>query len=283
MDFLIVTGMSGAGKSITANALEDIGYYCVDNMLPKMLPAFADICKKGEGKLSKVAIIVDIRVGEEFNDLDEVLTQLKDNDIDYKILFLDVANEVAIRRYKETRRKHPLGAASVAEAVAQERKILRSVYQQADFIIDSTHTSASQLRKNVTDIFLSDSRMCMTIQVMSFGFKYGFASEADLVFDVRCLPNPFYESNLQKLTGLDEEVREYVMKWPQSRGLADKIVDLVNYTIPLYIDEGKSQLVIAVGCTGGKHRSVTFAQLIHKHLQKEGYHCTLTHRDITKI
>lgn len=283
MEMLIVTGMSGAGKSTAANALEDIGYYCVDNMFPKMLPAFADLCKKSEGQLSRIAIITDVRVGEEFSDMDKILDQLTDEGFDYKILFLDVSDEVAIRRYKETRRKHPLGYSSVADAVAEERKLLKCVYMRADYILDTSLTSAVQLKKRISDIFLGGANKGLNIQVTSFGFKYGPASEADLVFDVRCLPNPFYITELRPMTGLDAPIREYVMKWPQSKELAKRLLELIDYAIPLYCDEGKSQLVIAMGCTGGKHRSVTFAELIYNHLIDNGYCASVNHRDINKI
>ncbi|MGI6269497.1 MAG: RNase adapter RapZ [Candidatus Howiella sp.] len=283
MELLLVTGMSGAGKSTAANALEDIGYYCVDNMLPKMLPVFADICKKSEGQLSKIAIITDIRVGEEFNDMDKILDQLKADGYDYKILFLNVSDEVAVRRYKETRRKHPLGYPSVLAAVEEERQILKSVYARADYILDTSQTTAGQLKKQITDIFLGDTKKGLSIQVMSFGFKYGPALEADLVFDVRCLPNPYYVSELRPLTGLDDPIREYVMQYPQSRTFAKRLLDLLDYAVPLYCDEGKSQLIIAMGCTGGKHRSVTFAELVYKHFIEKGYRTSVNHRDINKI
>lgn len=283
MDFLIVTGMSGAGKSTAANALEDIGYYCVDNMLPSMLPAFADICQKSEGKLSQIAIITDLRAGQEFSDLDPVLDQMSRDGFEYKILFLDVSDEVAIRRYKETRRKHPLGSGSVADAVAKERELLKSVYSRADYILDTSQTSASQLKKRISDIFLGDVKHGLSIQVTSFGFKYGPASEADLVFDVRCLPNPYYINELRPLTGLDQPIREWVMQWPQTQGFAERLLSLIDYAIPLYCDEGKSQLIISMGCTGGKHRSVTLAELIYKHLCEKGYRVSVNHRDINKI
>lgn len=283
MDFLIVTGMSGAGKSTAANALEDIGYYCVDNMLPSMLPAFADICKKSEGKLSRIAIITDVRVGQEFSDLDSVLDQMSRDGFEYKILFLDVSDEVAIRRYKETRRKHPLGYSSTASAVAAERDLLKSVYSRADYILDTSHTSTAQLKKRLADIFLGDAKQGLNIQVTSFGFKYGPASEADLVFDVRCLPNPYYINELRPLTGLDQPIKDYVMQWEQTKGFVERLVGLIDYAIPLYCDEGKSQLIIAVGCTGGKHRSVTIAELVYKHLSDKGYRVSVNHRDINKV
>ena len=283
MELLIVTGMSGAGKSTAANVLEDIGYYCVDNMLPKMLPVFVDICKKSEGQLSKIAIITDVRVGEEFNDMDKVLDQLKSDGCDYKILFLNVSDEVAVRRYKETRRKHPLGYPSVLAAVEEERRMLKSVYARADYILDTSQTTVGQLKKQITDIFLGDTKKGLNIQVMSFGFKYGPASEADLVFDVRCLPNPFYVSELRPLTGLDAPIREYVMQYPQSQEFARRLLSLLDYAVPLYCDEGKSQLIISVGCTGGKHRSVTFAELVYNHFIEKGYRTSVNHRDIHKI
>ena len=285
MDFVIVTGMSGAGKSRAVDALEDIGFYCIDNMPPKLISKFAEICLQSDGKISRVAIVTDVRGGELFQGLFDELDHLKDQEFSYKLMFLDASDAVLMRRYKETRRRHPLldvVHGSIENALKSERLLLKPARERADYIIDTTHLSAAQLKERISNIFLDNVMTGMLINCTSFGFKYGPATEADLVFDVRCLPNPFYVDELKKQTGLDQPVRDYVMKWPQSIELLNKIVDLVDYLLPYYLDEGKSQLVIAFGCTGGKHRSVTFAEYLYKHLSDKGHKVTVNHRDILK-
>ncbi len=285
MDFVIVTGMSGAGKSRAVDALEDIGFYCIDNMPPKLISKFAEICLQSDGKISGVAIVTDVRGGELFQGLFDELDHLKDQEFSYKLMFLDASDAVLMRRYKETRRRHPLldvVHGSIENALKSERLLLKPARERADYIIDTTHLSAAQLKERISNIFLDNVMTGMLINCTSFGFKYGPATEADLVFDVRCLPNPFYVDELKKQTGLDQPVRDYVMKWPQSIELLNKIVDLVDFLIPYYLDEGKSQLVIAFGCTGGKHRSVTFAEYLYKHLSDKGHKVTVNHRDILK-
>ena len=285
MDFVIVTGMSGAGKSRAVDALEDIGFYCIDNMPPKLISKFAEICLQSDGKISRVAIVTDVRGGELFQGLFDELDHLKDQEFSYKLMFLDASDAVLMRRYKETRRRHPLldvVHGSIENALKSERLLLKPARERADYIIDTTHLSAAQLKERISNIFLDNIMTGMLINCTSFGFKYGPATEADLVFDIRCLPNPFYVDELKKQTGLDQPVRDYVMKWPQSIELLNKIVDLVDFLIPYYLDEGKSQLVIAFGCTGGKHRSVTFAEYLYKHLSDKGHKVTVNHRDILK-
>jgi len=283
MDFIIVTGLSGAGKSRAVDALEDIGFFCIDNMPPKLISRFAEMATQLGSKMSKIAIVTDVRGGELFNDFIEELDALKAHEIAYKLLFLDCNNQVLMRRYKETRRKHPLldnNKASIENAVAEERKLLMEARERADYIIDTSTLSAMQLKERINNLFLDNISNSMLINCMSFGFKYGSPAEADLVFDVRCLPNPFYEDDLKYKTGLDSEVREYVMACPQSIILQGKLIDLIDYLIPLYLSEGKSQLTIAVGCTGGKHRSVTFAESIYNHLLEQGKKVAVNHRDI---
>lgn len=285
MNFLIVTGLSGAGKSRAVDALEDIGFFCVDNIPPKLISKFAEMAKQTGDRFSKIAVVTDVRGGELFNDFIVELDILKELNLEYKLLFLDCNNQVLIRRYKETRRRHPLldnGKPSVEQAVILEREILMQARERADYIIDTSHLSAIQLRERINSIFLDNISNSMLINCMSFGFKYGSPSEADLIFDVRCLPNPFYVDELKYKTGLDSEVREYVMSWPQSQELTKKLVDLIDYLIPLYLSEGKSQLTIAFGCTGGKHRSVTFGENLYNHLLEEGKKVAVNHRDILK-
>lgn len=285
MDLLIVTGLSGAGKSRAVDALEDIGFFCVDNMPPKLISKFAEMAQQSGSKMSKIAIVTDVRGGELFNDFIDELDILKAMGTAYKLLFLDCNNQVLIRRYKETRRKHPLidnVEPSIENAVVLERELLMHARERADYIIDTSHLSAMQLKERISNIFLDNISNSLLINSMSFGFKYGSPSEADLVFDVRCLPNPFYIDDLKYKTGLDKVVREYVMSWPQSQDLLVKLLDLIDYLIPLYLSEGKSQLNIAMGCTGGKHRSVTFAEAIYNHLLEQGKKVAVNHRDILK-
>ena len=285
MEFVIVTGLSGAGKSRAINALEDIGFYCADNMPPKIINMFAELIQHSEEKRDKVAIVTDIRGGDMFNDLFSSLDELKNHGFEYKMLFLDSNNETIVRRYKETRRKHPLADlknGSINEAINYERKLLAPARQRADYVIDTSQLSPAQLKERITSLFLGDLSSGMKVHCVSFGFKYGLPSEADLVFDVRCMPNPFYVDELKKKTGLDSDVREYVLRWPQAQGLIPKLFDLVDYLLPLYSDEGKSQLVVAIGCTGGRHRSVVFAELLNQHLKEKGMLTSVYHRDIQK-
>lgn len=284
MQFLIVTGLSGSGKSCAMNILEDIGFYCIDNLPPQLISKFVDVCR--DGKYDKIALAVDIRSGEMFSE--EVINsieEMKKEHFDVKILYLESGNDVIIKRYKETRRKHPLDSefdGSLEKAVAYERTKLNCLREIADYYIDTSYLKSSQLKESIVNLFLNSLNDSLSIKVTSFGFKYGSSAEADLVFDVRCLPNPFYIPELKHLTGRDEEVRNYVMGFEQSVKLFDKLKDLISFLIPMYISEGKSQLVIAFGCTGGKHRSVTFAELMSDFLEKEGYTVHKTHRDIAK-
>lgn len=286
MELIIVTGLSGAGKSKAVDILEDIGYFCVDNMPPKLMPAFAQLLLKSNEQPEKSAIVIDIRAGNNFKDVFNSLDLIKEMGGQYKILFVDASKDTLINRYKETRRKHPLAykyKGSIDSAIEAEREILRPIRQMADYIIDTTNLKPTQFKERVANLFVKNPKEIMPIHCISFGFKYGAPADADLVFDVRCLPNPFYVDEIKKLTGLDEPVREYVMKWEQSQNLVPKLLDLIDYLVPLYQKEGKSHLVIAIGCTGGKHRSVTFAELIYKHLLEEkGMNVMVAHRDIAR-
>lgn len=282
MQFVIITGMSGSGKSSAVNVLEDIGYYCVDNMPPELIPKFANICSQSDGKIDKVAFVVDIRGGDLFLKLQDIVKQLQGEGVSLKILFLDSSDDVIVRRYKETRRKHPFDEVSygnIRKAIETEREILRPIKAQADFYIDTSRSSTAQFKERLYSIFLGNNEF-MHIDVQSFGFKFGAMSEGDLVFDVRCLPNPFYVPELKNKTGLDKDVYDYVLSFDEAKVLLGKLTDLIDYLIPLYEKEGKSQLVIAFGCTGGKHRSVTFAEAVAEHLRKQGHRIRITHRDI---
>lgn len=285
MELLIVTGLSGAGKSQVGNALEDMGFYCVDNVPPAVIPAFVDMSEQSKGSLEKIALVTDIRGGQLFEGITDVLEDLDSREIKYKILFLDASDEVIIRRYRENRRQHPLNKEaklSIGEAVKNEREALEKIRNRADFVIDTSHTSLAQLKQKVTSLFCNDISDSLRIQCKSFGFKYGSDRENDLIFDVRCLPNPFYDEALKEKTGLDPKVRDYVLSTEESREFLERIIDFLEFSIPLYIKEGKSQLTVAFGCTGGKHRSVTFAELVGNALKEKEYNCSIVHRDILK-
>lgn len=285
MELVIVTGMSGAGKSVAANALEDIGFYCIDNMPPSLIKPVAQLSMRGQEGLGKVAIVTDIRGGRMFEELLPTLEDMRECGIEFKLLFLDAKDDKLVTRYKETRRRHPMSAGSkisVSEAVEKERNMLKPLIERADYVIDTTMTSTSVLKQRITGLFLGDINKGLTVQCMSFGFKYGCVSEADIVFDVRCLKNPFYVPELRKHTGLEAPVRDFVLELPETKELYNRLISLIDYAVPLYCKEGKSQLVIAIGCTGGKHRSVVFAELIHRHLTEQNYRSVVNHRDIGK-
>ncbi len=285
MTFLIVTGLSGSGKSSCVKVLEDIGFFCIDNMPPQLIPNFAEMCAKNRD-IERVAIVTDIRGGAMFLKLSENLSQLRAiNGVEVKILYLEASKEVLMNRYNETRRKHPLeetAGGDLSKAIDAEMTLLTDIRACADYIIDSSLLTSRQLQEQVSGLFLENPSDRMMISCMSFGFMYGVPGEADLVFDVRCLPNPFYVPELKRLTGLDEAVRDFVMKHPQSVEFEKKIFDMADFLLPLYVSEGKSRLVIAFGCTGGKHRSVTFAKRTAEHLEKAGFLVREVHRDIDK-
>lgn len=286
MEFIIITGLSGAGKSNALHALEDIGYYCVDNIPPMLLSTLYTLCEtSNDSRMQKVAVVVDIRGGEVFDSLFDQLKTFKEEGKRYKILFLDAKSDILLIRYKETRRKHPLAdniSVSTDDAVKLERELLKPVKAHADYIIDTSYMAIKQLKERVTTLFADNAGDSLIVTCMSFGFKYGIPLEADLLFDVRCLPNPFYVKELKPLTGLDESVREYVLKFDETQKYIERLLALLDYSVPLYRAEGKSELVIAVGCTGGKHRSVTIARLLNSHFIENGQKATIHHRDIWK-
>lgn len=285
MQLLIITGMSGSGKSCVMDVMEDIGYYCIDNIPPKLISKFVELCRQSETEITKIAVAVDIRSGDMFAEILHSWQYLKsEKDVEVKILFIEARDEVLIKRYKETRRKHPLDEkfnGNMHEAIRYEWKQLSQLRAIADYYIETSDMSSSQLKEHIRATFLENSSDSLVIKVMSFGFKYGVSTESDLIFDVRCLPNPYYIDELKNHTGCESCVRDYVMSFEQSKELFAKLTDLIDYLIPLYIHEGKSQLVIAFGCTGGKHRSITFAELMAKHLINMGYRVQKYHRDIT--
>ncbi len=285
MEFIIVTGLSGAGKSKAIDAMEDIGFYCVDNLPPTMIPVFHDLCVKSEGMPQRVAVVTDTRGGELFKSFFDALSTLVEQNIEYKILYLEASEAVLVNRYQETRRKHPLAASvngSLEAAVKIEKEILRPVKERADFIINTSNISAQAMKERIVKLFLQDVEKSTVVHCISFGFKHGIPLESDLLFDVRCLPNPFYIDGLREKTGLDKEVYDFVMEGEETVGFVKRFIDMIDYLLPLYIKEGKSQLVVAIGCTGGHHRSVSLARFLHSHLENKKIRSTVSHRDIKK-
>lgn len=284
MRFVIVTGMSGAGKTSALKFLEDINYFCVDNMPPALLPKFAELCYEQDGGIERVAMGIDIRGGKLFYDLFSVLFELQENGYDYEILFLDASDHVLIKRYKETRRSHPLSRReSIEEGICKEREMLREVKAKATYIIDTSNVLTRELKEQINRIFQDDEKFeSLVITVCSFGFKYGIPVDSDLVFDVRFLPNPYYIPELKELSGNDSPVSDYVMSFPESKEFLDKLVDMLEFLIPHYIKEGKNSLVISIGCTGGKHRSVTLANALFTALGQAHHTVLLKHNDVEK-
>ena len=284
MRFVIVTGMSGAGKSTTLKTLEDIGYFCVDNLPIQLIMRFAEIAYAKDNDINNVAIGVDIRSGVYLEQLSECLEQLKASQYNYEILFLDSNDDVLIKRYKETRRNHPLARnGRVEDGIKIERSRIAFLRKEADYIIDTTSLLTRELKAELDKIFIENAEYSnFIINVVSIGFKYGIPRDADLVFDVRFLPNPYYDLELRPLTGNDEAIQNFVMQFDEAKEFMNKIVDLLEFLIPNYIKEGKNGLVVAVGCTGGKHRSVTLANGIFKELEALPYSVRIVHRDIEK-
>lgn len=284
MKLVIVTGMSGAGKTIALKMLEDIGFYCVDNLPISLVDKFVQLVSEGTS-IEKAALGLDIRSGEDLGNLDEILENWRRSNVDVQVLFLDANDAVLIKRYKETRRTHPLaGAGRLENGIEKEREKLAFLKREADYIIDTSMLLTRELRKELEKIFLQDARYKnMYVTVLSFGFKYGIPEDADLVFDVRFLPNPYYDEHLRPLTGQVQAVRDYVMQGGTADAFLKKLYDMIDFLLPNYINEGKNQLVIAVGCTGGKHRSVTIARALYEHLEAAGeYGIRIDHRDIDK-
>lgn len=284
MDFLIITGMSGAGKTQTVKILEDMGYYCMDNLPPTLLPKFAGLFKESKRGINKVAVVVDIRGGEFFHSLSNSLDELREIGINYKILFLDASDNTIIKRYKELRRTHPLQPEGrIIKGIEEERKLLETLKERAFFIIDTSHLNISMLKDELYKLFLKDGeKRKLTISIMSFGFKNGILMDGDLIFDVRFLPNPYYIPDLKEHSGLEEMVKDYVFKWPQTNIFLTKVNEMLEFLIPHYIEEGKTQLVIGIGCTGGYHRSVAITNKLAEILKDNGHRVVANHRDLKR-
>ncbi|MBN2852195.1 MAG: RNase adapter RapZ [Clostridia bacterium] len=282
MNMHIITGMSGAGKSLIMKAIEDLGFYCIDNMPPTLIPEFAKMYEKTD-MVSEVAIVVDIRGGEFLDDFFPALVKLEYQKVNFDILFLEANDKNLVKRYKETRRSHPLStdAIGLQEAIRLERERLEPIKNKANYIIDSSDMLPNQLRDELKSLFMSeDEHEKLMINVISFGFKYGAPLDCDLVFDVRFIPNPYYNTSMRKLTGKSEVVKSFVLKQSQTQSFLDKLEDMIEFLIPNYINEGKTQLVIGIGCTGGRHRSVTIADKLADILKENGHRIIVKHRDI---
>lgn len=285
MRFVIVTGMSGAGRSSAMRILEDDGFFCVDNLPVSLLPTFMQLTEDSSEQIEKVALGLDIRVGQEaLRETASVLRELKSKGYSFEILFFEASTPVLVKRYKETRRLHPLAKGGrIDSGIEAERELLIELKSSADYIIDTSTLLIRELKQELDRIFFNEEKHCnFYLTMVSFGFKYGIPTDADLVFDVRFLPNPFYIDELKPLTGNDHEVYDYVMKFPQSEEFLGKLKEMLDFLIPNYIIEGKNQLVIAIGCTGGKHRSVTLTNALYKEYENSEYGCKKEHRDIEK-
>lgn len=283
-EIVFLTGVSGAGKSTAMSFLEDIGYYCIDNMPAELVTTFMNIIDKSD-QYNRIAIVTDVRSKGLFKAFKEAVEDLKYGEYNVRIIYLDIKNHIALKRYKLTRRKHPFSdkfSGSIEDALNYEKEVLSPVRQNADFIIDTSDLSSNQLRNRLTQILLGDDKEVMNIHVMSFGFKHGIPADADFVLDVRCLPNPYWVEALRSKTGLDAEVHDYVFSFDESNKLLEKLQGFLDYLNPLYIKEGKSQLVIAIGCTGGNHRSVAIAEALAKHFNRHWDNVTVNHRDIDR-
>ncbi|MFL0196063.1 RNase adapter RapZ [Clostridium sp. WILCCON 0269] len=283
MRFVIVTGLSGAGKTQAIRNLEDLGFFCVDNLPPTLIPKFAEACYQTDGKIDKIALVIDIRGGQFFDDIFESLKYLQRQEYKYEILFLDASDEVLIKRFKESRRKHPLAPdGRILNGILMERNKLREIKDRSDNIIDTSKLATRELREEINSIYSEEGQMetQLIITVLSFGFKYGIPVDSDLVFDVRFLPNPFYISELKKHSGKDKIVVDYIMNFEETLEFIDKLENMLEFLIPNYLKEGKRQLIVSIGCTGGRHRSVTIANTIYNRLKDNGHKVNIDHRDI---
>lgn len=283
-EIVLLTGVSGAGKSTAMGFMEDTGYYCIDNMPAELISEFINLMEKSDA-YSKIAIVADVRSKGVFEAFRLAVKDLQKSDYSVKIIYLDIKNHEALKRYKLTRRKHPFAdkfSGAIEDAINYEKKVLEPILQNADYVIDTSDLTSPELRKRLTQILLGDDKKVMNIHVMSFGFKHGIPTDADFVLDVRCLPNPYWIEELRSKTGLDGEVNSYVFGFDEAKELLNRLVSLLDYLVPLYIKEGKSQLVIAIGCTGGNHRSVAFAEALRNHFDASYDNVSVNHRDIER-
>lgn len=283
-DIVFLTGVSGAGKSTAMSFLEDVGYYCIDNMPPELISVFIGLIEKSDA-YNKIAIVADVRASGVFEAFYQSIDSLKSEENSVRVIYLDIKNHIAMKRYKLTRRKHPYAdkfQGDIIQALSYEKEVLLPVLEKADYVIDTSDLSSNQLRKRLTQILLGDDKEVMNIHVVSFGFKHGIPMDADFVLDVRCLPNPYWIEALRSKTGLDQEVYDYVFSFDEANELYDRLKGLLDYLNPLYIKEGKSQIVLAIGCTGGNHRSVAMAERLAKHFHRHWDNVTVNHRDIER-
>ena len=283
LELVIITGMSGAGKTVAVQSFEDLGYFCIDNMPPTLLPTFWELVKES-GKISRIALVIDLRSRDFFNEVDSLIATLDNTQlVTTRIIFLDSSDSVLVSRYKETRRNHPLAPdGRVSEGIARERELLMDLRTRAQIIIDTSDISPRQLRERLIKDFATKDYQTFHVEVMSFGFKYGVPIDADIIWDVRFLPNPHYIPELRPQTGMDAPVYDYVMKQPATQAVYSKLIDVIEFCLPGYKKEGKSSVTIAIGCTGGKHRSVAIAERIANHLKTDNYAVNISHRDYMK-
>lgn len=280
---LIITGLSGAGKSLTVNCLEDMGYYCVDNLPPALLSTFIDLSIQSERKFNTVALVIDVRGGAFFNDLSHALQELEEKNINFEVLFLEASDEVLVRRYKESRRMHPLASeGQLLEAIQTERKILQEIRGKANLIIDTSSLNTKQLKNKIIKLFGENGAGDIRVNVVSFGYKAGIPLDSDIIIDVRFLPNPFYDAKMKDMTGREKDVVDYVMNSPITKVFNEKFISMLEFLIPHYINEGKSNIQIAIGCTGGQHRSVVLTDYIGEKLAAMGYKTVVKHRDLPR-
>lgn len=283
MKFVIVTGMSGGGKRTALKMLEDIGFYCVDNLPVALIGKFVELIVTPNSEVTKVALGIDVRAGQSFDELADILNSIKEAGYAYDMLYMEASDAVLLKRYKESRRMHPLSPEGrVEEGIHKERAILKPIREISDYVIDTSKLLTRELKEELDRIFIgNEAYNSLIVSILSFGFKYGIPADADLVFDVRFLPNPFYIDELKHQTGQDQAVQDYVKSFPETEEFMEKLTDMIRFLIPNYVKEGKYQLVIAIGCTGGKHRSVTLANELYKRLKDQGeYGLTIGHRDI---
>ena len=283
LELVIITGMSDAGKTVAVQSFEDLGYFCIDNMPPTLLPTFWELVKES-GKISRIALVIDLRSRDFFKEVDSLIATLDNTQlVTTRIIFLDSSDSVLVSRYKETRRNHPLAPdGRVSEGIAKERELLMDLRTRAQIIIDTSDISPRQLRERLIKDFATKDYQTFHVEVMSFGFKYGVPIDADIIWDVRFLPNPHYIPELRPQTGMDAPVYDYVMKQPETQAFYSKLIDVIEFCLPGYKKEGKSSVTIAIGCTGGKHRSVAIAERIANHLKTDNYAVNISHRDYMK-